>query len=63
MKKNEIKIGETYMAKVSGRVVPVRILGESCYGGWVGLNTQTNHRVRIKSAQRLRCTVNPEVAP
>jgi hypothetical protein len=62
MKKNEIKIGETYMAKVSGRVVPVRILGESFCGGWVGLNTKTNHRVRIKSAQRLHRPANLGVA-
>jgi len=60
MKKSEVKIGGTYLAKVSGRLVPVLIAGESCLGGWVGINTRTFRKIRIKSAQRLRCQVDRE---
>ena len=55
MKKNEVKTGETYRCKVSGSVVDVRITGENPHGGWDGVNVLTNRKVRIKSAQRLRC--------
>ena len=54
MKKNEVVIGGRYLAKVSGKVVPVRITGESRYGGWDTVNVETNRAVRIKSPQRLR---------
>jgi hypothetical protein len=36
MKKNEIKVGECYTAKVSNRVVPVRIDSVNSHGGWNG---------------------------
>jgi len=54
MKKNEIKIGTVYAAKVSDRVQPVRIVGESPYGGWDGVNVKTGRTVRIRGVQRLR---------
>jgi len=54
MKKNEVKIGETYLAKVTGKVVPVRIDAENAHGGWDATNMTTKKKVRIKSAQRLR---------
>jgi hypothetical protein len=54
MKKNEVVIGGRYLAKVSGKVVPVRITGQSRYGGWEAVNAETNRAVRIKSPQRLR---------
>ena len=54
MKKNEVVIGGRYLAKVSGRVVPVRITGESPYGGWDAVSEETRRAVRIKSPQRLR---------
>ena len=54
MKKNEVTIGGVYAAKVSGKVVPVRITGPSPYGGWDAVNTQTQRAVRIRSAARLR---------
>ena len=60
MKKHEITIGGVYTAKVSGRVVPVRITRESPYGGWDGVNTQTQRAVRIRSAARLRRAVRPQ---
>ena len=54
MKKKDVEIGKTYLAKVSGKVVPVRITGESRYGGWDAVNTKTKRSVRIKTAARLR---------
>lgn len=63
MKKNEIKIGGTYLAKVSDKVVPVRIDAENAHGGWDATNLLTNKKVRIKSAQRLRCPANRDGSP
>ena len=54
MKKASVKVGEKYMAKVSGKPVRVVITGESRFGGWDALNPETNRTVRIKSAQRLK---------
>ena len=54
MKKNEVKVGQTYRVKVSGSMADVRITGVSPHGGWDGVNVATNRKVRIKSAQRLR---------
>jgi len=54
MKKNEVVIGGRYLAKVSGRIVPVRITGQSPYGGWEAVSEETHRAVRIKSPQRLR---------
>ena len=55
MKTADVQIGETYAVKVSGNVVPVVLNEEHHNGGWVGTNQQTNRRVRVKSARRLRC--------
>lgn len=54
MKKDQVKIGQVYRAKVSDRIVPVRIEKENVRGGWDAINLHTNRAVRIKSAQRLR---------
>jgi hypothetical protein len=54
MKSSDITIGGTYTAKVSDRLVPVRIDRVSPHGGWDATNLVTNKTVRIKSAQRLR---------
>jgi hypothetical protein len=63
MKKDEIKIGGTYLAKVSDKVVPVRIDAESTHGGWDATNLLTDKKVRIKNAQRLRCPANRDGSP
>ncbi len=60
MKQNEIKVGGVYTAKVSDRVVPVRIDSTHSAGGWNATNTKTGKRIRIKSAQRLRSEVKPK---
>ena len=54
MKKREVEIGGVYVAKVSGRLVTVRIDGESPYGGWDATNLSTRRSVRVRSAARLR---------
>jgi hypothetical protein len=57
MKKNEVKIGGIYTAKVTNKVVEVRIDAESRYGGWEATNMETGKKVRIKSPTRLRTAV------
>lgn len=54
MKNFEVAIGNVYLAKVSNRLVPVRIDATNPRGGWDATNLATNKKVRIKSAQRLR---------
>ena len=53
MKKDEVQIGKVYTAKVTDKLVPVRIDAESRYGGWDGTNLATGKKVRIKGPQRL----------
>lgn len=57
MKKSEVKIGGVYSAKVSGKVVSIRIIGENHHGGWDATNLVTKKKIRVKSAQRLRAAV------
>jgi len=54
MKKNEVQVGKQYIAKVSGKLVPIQILEESRRGGWVAKNVATGRTVRVKTAARLR---------
>jgi len=63
VKKSEVQIGKTYTAKVSGFVVPVRIVSESPHGGWVGINILTHREVRIRTAARLRREIDPTATP
>ena len=53
MKKREVHIGGIYAAKVSERLVPVRIDRENPYGGWDATNLRSGRAVCIRSAQRL----------
>lgn len=54
MKKEQVKLGKRYCAKVSGQIAVVRLLKESPYGGWDAVNEDTGRSVRIKTAARLR---------
>jgi len=64
MKKKDVVIGARYLAKVSGARTTVKILSESQFGGWDGLNLTTNRKIRIKSAQRLhQILLDPDTAP
>jgi len=62
MKKHEVKVGQTYLAKVSDKVVAVRIDRENPHGGWDATNEATGKKVRVKSAQRLRGEAGRKVA-
>jgi len=57
MKKNEVKVGGRYVAKVSDKLTLVRIDRENPHGGWDAINEKTGKPVRIKGAQRLRSAV------
>ncbi len=63
MKKNQVQIGGTYVAKVSGKIVSVRLDAEGQYGGWQATNLETGRTVHIKSAQRLRREVRAKAEP
>ena len=54
MKKSDVKIGGVYTAKVTNKLVQVRIDAENRNGGWDATNLTTNKKVRVKSRQRLR---------
>jgi len=59
-KKQDVQIGSTYIAKVSGMLVTVRITGTSPYGGWYAVNLATGRQIRIRSAARLRRPANEQ---
>jgi hypothetical protein len=63
MKKSEVEIGGVYTAKVTNKLVQVRIDAESRYGGWDATNLATGKNVRIKSPARLRVAVGGDGAP
>lgn len=54
MKKTEVSIGSTYVVKVSGKLTHVKVIKESAFGGWDGMNIQTKRWVRIRTAAKLR---------
>ena len=63
MKKNEVKVGGEYIAKVSDKLTHVRIDRENPHGGWDATNLATKKTVRIKSAQRLRAEAGRKATP
>lgn len=54
MKKKDVVVGNCYVARVSGDLVRVVLVGPSPYGGWDAHNTKTGRRIRIRTAARLR---------
>ena len=60
MKRQDVQLNQTYLVKVSGKLVPVAIVQANPLGGWNGVNLQTHRGVRIRSAARLR---RPAVKP
>jgi len=61
MKKKDVSVGKIYAVKVSGKVVPVKLVGESSYGGWDGKNLVTGRSVRVKTGGRLRRELPPNL--
>ena len=62
MKKTDVQINATYLVKVAGNLVPVRIDREHDSGGWMGTSRKTGKQIRIKSPQRLRKRID-DAAP
>ena len=54
MKKTDVQINATYLVKVAGNLVPVKITREHDNGGWEGTSVKTGKTIRIKSPQRLQ---------
>ena len=54
MQKHNVKIGATYIVKVSGALAKVRLTREHERGGWYGTNLATGREIRIRTAARLR---------
>ena len=54
MKKDDVQINGTYLVKVAGNLVPVKITREHDNGGWEGTSVKTGKTIRVKSPQRLR---------
>jgi hypothetical protein len=54
MKKKDVQLNKTYVAKVSNVLTEVKLDRESPYGGWDATNLKTGRSVRIKSAAKLR---------
>ena len=60
MQKHNVKVGTTYIVKVSGTLAKVRLTREHARGGWCGTNLATGREIRIRTAARLRSEVKPE---
>jgi hypothetical protein len=54
VKKADVELGKLYLAKVSDKVVKVRVYAPCQYGGWYATNTATGREIRVKTAARLR---------
>ena len=59
MQKHNIKVGSTYIVKVSGTLAKVRLTREHPRGGWYGTNLATGREIRIRTAARLRSEAKP----
>ena len=59
MQKHNVKIGTTYIVKVSGTLAKVHLTREHPRGGWYGTNLATGREIRIRKAARLRLEVKP----
>ena len=62
MQKHNVKVGSTYIVKVSGTLAKVRITREHERGGWYGINLATGREIRIRTAARLRSEDAPAVS-
>ena len=54
MKAQDIQIGHAYTIKIAANITAVRITQEHPYGGWSGVNIQTNNPIRIRTASRIQ---------
>ena len=63
MLKKDVELGGVYKAMISGKMVDVKLLRESEFGGWEATNLRTGRDIRIKSAAKLRWEVKASKAP
>ena len=61
MKASEVKIGGTYLMKVSGDVVPVEVIGIAP-GHYTCVNKRTGRVCRARSPQKFRRAVKANAA-
>lgn len=54
MQKKNIVIGGKYLAKVSGKVVIVKVISEARLGGYNVINLTTGRTIRVRTGARLR---------
>ena len=54
MKNSEVVIGEKYIARISGKITLVEVLGKGYPKGWIGKNLATDREVYFKTGGRLR---------
>jgi hypothetical protein len=54
MQKKDIIIGGKYLAKVSGKIVIVKVISESRLGGYNVINLTTGRSIRVRTGARLR---------
>lgn len=59
MRARDVACPGEYYARVSGRVVKVRLLCPSPYKGWEAVNTETGRAITVRTAARLRPLVVP----
>jgi len=57
MRKREVKVGEVYLAKLDGKLVPVRVEHAGIWGGWEVRNLETDSLLWILHGSRLRAAV------
>jgi hypothetical protein len=54
MKKDEVEVGGTYLAKVGARSVEVLIESDNAKGGWNAKSVATGKPIRVKDSKHLR---------
>lgn len=61
MRKADVEIGQVYLAKVSGKLAPVKLLHLSPYNARhrIAENLRTKRQVIIRSAAKLRSRLEP----
>ena len=62
MKLADVKLGRSYLAKISGVVTTVTLVRTNPHGGWDARNEKTGREVRIRSAAKLRGEVTRKVS-
>ena len=57
MKKNDVRLGTTYIVKISGTLTKIKLTRECRYGGWYGTNLNNGRENHIPTAARILAEV------